>query len=546
MVGQEIQEATPSRLGFALIAVGIVSAIVLSSTMFRDYPLVLDEHGSYWLLESDIPSSLMERSLNYAAIPPLSAWMEQLTMLLPIRPERAFRLPSMFCFCCGVAIVGYTGTRFADSVTGGLATILLAWHPLALNEIRIARCYGLVVLEAAALMWITLAWWQRPRDARLAITFALITVAMAWTHYLAVLFACVCGAAMILIPRGWLGRKNRGQRPSAGLIAVVVVIATLTCLPLIPPLLRLNGWSPFMELQSVIPELTDVAGPVWLVGMPALLIATLVISLVQPKRIEELCSNLQPLLVVSGAIALGSLSIFLVFGIVGPHSLAANPRYQVAFTVAQSLFMATVIRRLTLRLRYQGASVVAIAAVCLGATWGAVGSSPLFPIRIAAATGTATEWKQASQLISNTSHKNDLILVQSGLVESYLVPMLYEDALFMEYVACRIGKLYLPEQRRRMALPSFWSSAPEMTEFFRKEFQRLQTNGASIWIASATETDIMQRSLHDTRRLLSNCGWQCVHSEEKNAMTLERYEFELAGTAPKNRTGSLNKSVFHD
>lgn len=542
----EIQTESRAWLGLSLITAGVVSAIVLSSTVYLDYPLVLDEHGSYWLLQSDVPSSLMERSLDCAAIPPLSAWVEQLSMLLPLRPEWAFRLPSMVSFCCAVALVGFTGSRFGDPVTGGLAALLLAWNPLALDEIRIARCYGLVVLEAAVLMWITLAWCQRPRDIRLAIAFALTAGLLAWTHYLALLFACTCGAAMVFIPRRLLRPAVRFDRPSAALTTLVVAIVAVTCLPLVPALLRLNGWSPYMELQSVTPKLYDVAGPVWMLGFPVLLTGTLLSSLFQSRREESSTSQLTPLLWICGSIALGSLAIFMLFGIVGPHSLAANPRYQVAFTIALSLFQATVVRQRTAHLRHDTLNAVGVCLISIASTWIAFGQSPLVPTRLAAATGTASDWRRASGIISKQSRQHDLLLVQSGLVESYLVPELYADRLFMDYVACRVGKFYVPEERLRLALPCFWQGANDMTEFFRKEFKQVQANNASIWVAAATETDIMQRSLADTQSLLLKCGGRCTMSEAHPAMTLERYQFP--GTQPESSTssGTLNRNVPHE
>jgi len=301
-----------------------------------------------------------------------------------------------------------------------------------------------------------------------------------------------------------------------------------------------------MELQSIVPELLDVVVPVWLVGMPALLVAAVVIAMLLPKHSQKSISHLRPLLMISGGIALGSLAIFLIFGIVGPYSLAANPRYQVAFTVPLSLFLATVARRLTAHLRHHAVSAALVAAVSIAATWIAFGNSPLVPVRIAAATGTAAEWKQASQLISGQSQQHDLVLVQSGLVEAYLVPTLFDDQLFMEYVACRIGKVYVPEVRRRLAIPFFWKGATEMTEFFRREFSDVQKNGGSIWIAAATETDIMQMSLTDTQNLLSKCGWECVHSDSKSAMTLERYQIQSPGASISTSSGSLNENVPYD
>jgi len=530
---QESKSSGQHRPGLLLWAFGVVSAVVLSSTMYQDYPLVLDEHGSYWLLQSDIPSSLMQRSLDYAAIPPLSGWAEQLSMLLPIGREQAFRLPSMLCFCLGVALVGYVGLRFGDPVIAGLAAICLAWNPLALNEIRIARCYGLVVLESAALMGVTLAWWQRPRDVKFAASFAGCTILLAWTHYLAVLFACTCGAAMLLLPRKMLGPARDIPRPSVAMIGLVIAISTVGCLPLVPPLMRLRDWSPFMELQSIAPNLADIAGPVWLVGVPVLVVVAFLVRLVFSRSDSTAGLGYRPLLVISGGIAVGSLVIFLAFGIVGPHSLATNPRYQVAFTVALSLFLAASARQLTAGLKHSIPVSVCVVFMAVTVTWITFGKSPLIPTRLA--TTTAVEWRQASAIVSERSQDGDLLLVQSGLVESFLVPTLFDDPLFMEYVACRMGKFYVPQPRTRLALPFFWSRARDMNAFFRDQFDRTKAADQSVWIAAATDTDIMEKSLEDTRRLLKQCGWEPVFSDAKPAMVVEKYQYP-ADTSAADRS----------
>ncbi|MCH2202134.1 MAG: hypothetical protein MK102_09195, partial [Fuerstiella sp.] len=339
------------------------------------------------------------------------------------------------------------------------------------------------------------------------------------------------------VPRKFLGPARNTRRPSASRIFMVMGITTLGCLPLIRPLLRLREWSAFMELQSVVaPDLTNVVGPVWLTSVPAIIITAVLLRLLQRRQNDALKSECRPLLMISGSIALGSLLIFLTFSFCGLYSLAANPRYQVAFSVAMSLFLAATARTLTAPLSRNGIQVLCVCLIAITVTWLNVGRSPLLPARLNGVA--AEEWRQAAHTTADQSQNDDLILVQSGLVESFLVPRLFNDPLFMDYVACRLGKFYVPQQRQRLALPAFWSRAPEMTEFFRSQFEQVRQRGGSIWIAAATDTLHMQVSLDKAQQLLQECGWAAVITQPKSTMVLERYQF-----APDTNSTRPSESV---
>src|SRR5690606_2102705 len=126
-------------------------------------PLALDEHGSYWIVASDLPGTSLIRSLDYAAIPPLSAWLEMAFLAVFGKSELVFRLPSALGYLAAIVVIHRVTVTLSDGPAGGIAAMLLAWHP-DVDEVRIARCYGLLMLLSALLLWSTLRWKQSPRS----------------------------------------------------------------------------------------------------------------------------------------------------------------------------------------------------------------------------------------------------------------------------------------------------------------------------------------------------------------------------------------------
>ena len=94
------------------------------------------------------------------------------------------------------------GRDLGGPLAGGLAALVLAWHPLVLDEARFGRCYGLVLLWSALLVWFTFRWRREPRAWRWSLAWGVAAAALAWTHYLAVPFAVSIGRGGALFSVG--------------------------------------------------------------------------------------------------------------------------------------------------------------------------------------------------------------------------------------------------------------------------------------------------------------------------------------------------------
>jgi hypothetical protein len=121
--------------------------------------------------------------------------------------------------------------------------------------------------------------------------------------------------------------------------------------------------------------------------------------------------------------------VVIAFIAVGDLSSLANPRYRVAY----ALWMA---QWLTRTGSWKPAVIGLL--VALGAAWSV---QPLRPWQLGRLGSPAdTSWRELSELIATQGQPGEPIFVQSGLVESSLVPGYFTDLVFMEYVACRVSK----------------------------------------------------------------------------------------------------------
>jgi len=154
----------------------VVSWAVLMWPLIDAGPLVLDEHGSYWIIDAEIPGSSLSRALNYAAIPPLSSWLQEVFLWTFGKSEFVFRLPSALCMLGAILVTFQVGREMGNVATGGMAALLLTWHPEAMDEVRIARCYGLLMLLSAGLVWMTLRWKRSPASPIYALLWSVAAV----------------------------------------------------------------------------------------------------------------------------------------------------------------------------------------------------------------------------------------------------------------------------------------------------------------------------------------------------------------------------------
>ncbi len=507
--------ASDRRRGRALLTVALLSGCALMWPMATAGPLVLDEHGSYWIVDSGIPSSSLERSLKYAAIPPLSSWLQMLSLAVFGKSEWAFRLPSAVCYLAAIAVIYLTGGTLADRQTGGLAALVLALHPEALDEVRIARCYGLLLLLAALLLFATARWWRAPRSWRWPILWAPTAAALIWTHYVSALFVLFAGLSLFAAPF----RRDGVPRIPVWRVVLAGVGGILLTIPLIPALQRMIEWSPFLNYQSTEPGLREIIGPVWWLGIPA---GLLIASILRSRETETagarwpgiavaLLWSIPPLLCLAG-LATGSMTSL------------ANPRYRVPFAAAGSLLAALLLRWRPppFALSFAGALVLLV----LG--WGAGNAHPFQLGRLA--DPLAPEWQAAAERIEETGTAGEPVFVQSGLIESSLVPVLHNDPLFMEYVACRASRFYLESPHPRYGLPFLWDENTGVIQFY----EQLLSKDASprvdtFWVACALDTDLNRNSLVGIRQIAGYNGFEVADEQAYDQTVLLRFTRTASG-----------------
>ena len=319
---------------FGLLALSCVCCVLMMAPLWNGGPLVLDEHGSYWVIDSDLPGTSLERSLNYAAIPPLSGWLQMLTMGILGKSEFTFRLSSALCALLAVVVVYQVGVTTGNSACGGIAALLLALHPEAMDETRIARCYGLVMLMSAVLLLATVHWVRKPHSMRHALLWALSATGLLWTHYTSVLLVVICAIA-IAFSKTPTGRRKRVPASVVPLLAGMALTFVLN-LPLIPSVLRLQEWGPALNFSPASPSLLSTFGPFWWAGLPAAIFVCLVFG----RRTKTMSPQLRRReIILMAACSLLPVAMLAMLS-QGQMSSLANPRYRLAFAPAGVVFVA--------------------------------------------------------------------------------------------------------------------------------------------------------------------------------------------------------------
>ncbi|MCA9057206.1 MAG: glycosyltransferase family 39 protein [Planctomycetaceae bacterium] len=510
-----------------LMILALGSAVVFCwPVCVSDIPLQLDEHVSWWIVDDASPGTLTERSLNVAATPPLGSWPQQWSVALLGKSELALRLPSLIAFVlavwvtlrCGVALQLSGGT---GPVVGGLAALLLVWHPVVLDEVRIGRCYGQTLLLSAICFRLLIGWRNYPQSWKRAVGFALASAALAWTHYVAVLFP-VCIAVSLVAANLRERRGTTGFQPELWIVGLVVALATLLCWPLLSVVFRLHVVGDLMNLQSdssLIPALIGKFNWVYIAGC---LLGSAVAGRImggEPVRTRSRAvAGPDKFLLASTLLPMG---LFCLLSLTAVSSVANSPRYAVAYLVPQVLCVAL----LTVRFARESAPGALIGVVAGVATmWCVLARSPLEPLRLS--QSPAVEWKKIGAIIEQEGEEGEPLLVQSGLVESALVPMMYHDPVFLDYAACRAGRFYISTPHPRFALPYLWDVKTGVTEYFLERFHEFaQRPNSRLWIAAAMDTDLNEHSMMTLQRILTMNGWECVGRTEFDNSVLEQYRY---------------------
>ena len=492
--------------GAWLLVVACVSLAGLFAPVLSAGPLALDEHGSYWMLDSVGPATIYERCMEYGAVPPLNSWMQWTSLKILGKTEFALRAPLLACCFAALYAVYLIGKQVGNSLTGGVAACLLAWNPGVLDEVRIARCYGLVVFLACGLVLATLKWRSRINSVSRGLLWGLFALALPWTHYMT--------APLVLISWGIIVISvlltPDSSRPRA-LILGISAILFVSCLPLLPALQRLQSWSPFLNMNASERPVWEIVSSYWWCSLPLGGLATVLLTWKSNRRPEhqpppdKLWSPAGWILLASSLLPLVALAI----GAVGDYSSLANPRYLTVYAPAGAVWGALLLAR-------SGSWRVAIIGmlVTIVTAWINVPHRPWQLVRLGAPA--EQHWKELGSVIAEHGAADDLILVQGGLVESSLVPLKLDDPLFLEYTACRMSRFYADAPLERVALPFFWNEQT-LAEFGSLVEAR---HPSTIWIAAATDTDLNRNSLAGAQVLTARMGYDIVETQSWPTATL--------------------------
>lgn len=489
-------------LSFALVS----GAALMIPTVFAG-PLVLDEHGTFWLVGENNPGTLWERSLNYENIPPLAPWLQRQSCRLFGVSELSLRLPSILSYWLSILAAYWLGRELLGPLGGGLAAVVMAWHPEAIGEIRIARCYGLTLLLATLAYGVTVRWCRKPSRAYWAVPWCLLNIGLIWTHYL--------NAAVIVSQVVWLLYSIR--RSSLHVWTVVVLAlggVVAASLPLVAPFFRMAEWGQNFNYQSET-SVWSVIIPLWWLGLPvAWLLGR---GFAQRSSPTTALASADPATWVL-LLAWGLLPAVLA-AIVCQGDLASlsNPRYRIGFVGPSACLLVA-----CLMLRRSAAVATASVAAALLLGWAMTERYPWEMKRLG--SPRAIEWRDMADYVEEHGQAGEPLFVQGGLGEGFLLPVFYLDPLFQDYVACRLGRFYLQTPHPRYGLPFLWGKSADMIAYYGELVRdQAQSSVNTLWVAAATDTDLNRASYRIFHEILTHEGYVPIDRRESPNAVLVRY-----------------------
>ena len=509
--------ATPSvgdSWGYGLLAVAILSALLLVLPGQATSPLGIDEHVSYWIAGGDNPGTLLERSLNYAATPPVSSLVQRAFMAVGGKSELWIRLPSVIGFLIAITFTFLFARDLLGTLPAGLAVQLLVWHPDVLDRMRQARPYGISLGFAAALLWLTGHWARKPDCRRQMLLWTTTAIGLIWTHYLNLPLVGLC--VLWLCGFHWL--KSEGQQSPRWLLWVAVVMVTVFTFPLIPSLLRLQEWSAALNFRGAPPPLWKGLGPYWWFALPVGAGVAWLLSRILPGPPIAVPLRRHGILLV----LLGCLPI-VVFAAFPGGSLAtlAEPRYRLVYAPASVVLLAGCL----VNPRNLAAGLLA-GAIGIGGAWWSLGEYPWRSVELS--VPAAADWTKLTRQVQQTGHPGEPLFVYSGLVESRLVPALFEDKVFMDYVACRAGRFIIETPHPRYALPWNWVRHEPLIAFYDAALEETGQGSdaltATVWLIASVDTDLGRDTIHRFAELASKHRYREAERTMTDNAVLVRFE----------------------
>ena len=516
-------QSTERRVAVALLAVALLLGTTLNWERFLLAPLSIDEHVSFWIADRSSPGSLLERSFQYSATPPLWFILGRLSLDLCGPSEWAMRLPAAAAYLAAVVAVCWVGWKTASPLAGGLAALLLAVHP-GISQLAVAaRPYSIGMLLAVLAMYCTERLVLAGNSLGRWVAWILLNLMLIQTHYL---FGALWAAQII-----WFSRAINVPRRQKLLSCVLLAAMVLS---VAPGLLQVWQHREYLNWTTRTAQVTDLLQlvlpvdwvyfrqPIWWPfywGVVALPIVWQVVfrrigpgSWIDRVRWQQ-CSRLLARAAVWLLVPAGGMWLLGRFWI---ESLAAG-RYQVICVPASALLLGTAL------CLWRGVTAPVLGAVGLvlleglGPRLAAVIPRPTAGV-IRSASPADAAWKDVGLMVAAADPPPDLVLVGSGLTEMTLVPAYYNNPKFQDYVCSRLGRMYQQRSAVRLSLPMFWPKDwVGFYNFYEQASARVcksarQVHGpeakkvGSIWLIAATDTDLLRNSAARAQQLLESTG----------------------------------------
>jgi mannosyltransferase len=256
---QRQPEAT-STAGLRWPALTVV-ALVLAGIGLRFVsvgPLWLDEAQSVSIAAG--PVHLLPQALRTDGAPPL--WYLLLHVWIRLFGDSTYsvRLLEVVPAIAALPVAERLGRRLGGRDVGRTTLILLATSPFAIRYGVEARMYSLVLLLSLLASHALLSVHRSDRPVRAAVALGLLTCALLYTHYYAIWFGLVVGAAEL-----WLVVRHRDRR--AGWVVGALVGGAIGFVPWLP-ILRFQAahtgapWTPPPSFNAVLDTVAAWAGGV--------------------------------------------------------------------------------------------------------------------------------------------------------------------------------------------------------------------------------------------------------------------------------------------
>ncbi|TWT47911.1 hypothetical protein KOR42_41090 [Thalassoglobus neptunius] len=519
----ESDSQQPLRLSFPDILLFVLGVAIGSFFFLKGvatHPLVLDEHVAYWIAGSDNPESLWQRSLNYSATPPFSSALQSVAMQVFGKSELAIRLPSYMGYLLAITGTFLLSRELFGTRAAGLASLIVALLPASLEWSRLARPYGVSLGLSALSLWLTALRLRQPCRWDTLVAWGGCGVLLIWTHYLN--SPLIALESIVLLGIGAWTREDT-VRPRIRTLVAMAFIA-LSVLPLVPSLVRMARWSAILNFRPTPPSTLEILGPMWWAAFPAsLLLAVLISSLTLKRSTQSSAPNWR----VFGIAAFWGLGGVLLLGVASQWiPTLAEDRYRVIYLPAAAAFLGGLLDH-----RF-GRPIATLAAICLiSVTWCLSEGVLWKPEKLS--TSAAMNWREMAKILDEESLDDQPVIVGSGLVESRLVPVMFEDPVLMDYIACRMGRFYLPADQQRTALPWVWIDDINLNRYY---LEFLSEHAQSkLWVVAGTDTDLGRGGLIGLTNLLLRSGYQKIREVKTPTTALLQFE----------RTESIGESAMN-